>query len=127
MVPISVRAADEHGALGNRVSAMMAPLPIWCEDPIERLRRVSARMGDLKKFGRVGVKAIVYFEVVSTLALLLGLVVGELAQPGQGFNLDPRALDPKAVAGKDLLSDISHALRSIGSHKLVREVIARLS
>jgi WS/DGAT/MGAT family acyltransferase len=48
MVPISVRAADEHGALGNRVSAMMAPLPIWCEDPIERLRRVSARMGDLK-------------------------------------------------------------------------------
>ncbi len=48
MVPISVRAADEHGALGNRVSAMMAPLPIWCEDPIERLQLVSARMGDLK-------------------------------------------------------------------------------
>ena len=48
MVPISVRAEDEHGALGNRVSAMMAPLPIWCEDPIERLKQVSARMGDLK-------------------------------------------------------------------------------
>lgn len=48
MVPISVRAEDEHGALGNRVSAMMAPLPIWCDDPIERLRLVTARMGDLK-------------------------------------------------------------------------------
>jgi WS/DGAT/MGAT family acyltransferase len=48
MVPISVRTADEHGALGNRVSAMMAPLPVWCEDPVERLRTVSATMGDLK-------------------------------------------------------------------------------
>jgi diacylglycerol O-acyltransferase / wax synthase len=49
MVPISVRAADERGALGNRVSSFMAPLPVWCEDPIERLRTVSATMGDLKE------------------------------------------------------------------------------
>jgi diacylglycerol O-acyltransferase / wax synthase len=48
MVPISVRTEDEHGALGNRVSAMMAPLPVWCEDPIERLRVVNTTMGDLK-------------------------------------------------------------------------------
>jgi WS/DGAT/MGAT family acyltransferase len=48
MVPISVRADEEHGALGNRVSAMMAPLPVWCEDPLKRLRTMSARMGDLK-------------------------------------------------------------------------------
>src|SRR5919109_645688 len=48
MVPISVRAAEEHGALGNRVSAMMAPLPVWCEHPIERLRTVTEIMGDLK-------------------------------------------------------------------------------
>jgi diacylglycerol O-acyltransferase len=48
MVPISVRAEDEHGALGNRVSAMMAVLPVWCEDPMERLRAVTATMGDLK-------------------------------------------------------------------------------
>jgi diacylglycerol O-acyltransferase len=48
MVPVSVRAADEHGALGNRVSAVMAPLPVWCEDPVRRLRRVTATMGDLK-------------------------------------------------------------------------------
>jgi WS/DGAT/MGAT family acyltransferase len=48
MVPISVRAADEHGALGNRVSSFMAPLPVWCSDPLERLRLVSETMGDLK-------------------------------------------------------------------------------
>ena len=48
MVPISVRTADERGALGNRVSAMMAPLPVWCEDPIERLETVTETMGDLK-------------------------------------------------------------------------------
>jgi diacylglycerol O-acyltransferase len=48
MVPISVRADEEHGALGNRVSAMMAPLPVWCEDPVLRLRTMTTRMGDLK-------------------------------------------------------------------------------
>jgi diacylglycerol O-acyltransferase / wax synthase len=48
MVPISVRTDEEHGALGNRVSAMMAPLPVWCEDPVERLHTVTATMGDLK-------------------------------------------------------------------------------
>jgi diacylglycerol O-acyltransferase len=48
MVPISVRAAEEHGALGNRVSAMMAPLPVWCQDPVERLGYMTDAMGDLK-------------------------------------------------------------------------------
>jgi diacylglycerol O-acyltransferase len=48
MVPVSVRTAEEHGALGNRVSAMMAPLPIGIDDPVERLHAVSATMGDLK-------------------------------------------------------------------------------
>jgi diacylglycerol O-acyltransferase len=49
MVPISVRTADEQDALGNRVSSYMAPLPVWCEDPVERLRRVNETMGDLKQ------------------------------------------------------------------------------
>jgi diacylglycerol O-acyltransferase len=49
MVPISVRADDEHGALGNRVSSYIAPLPIGIDDPVERLRAVSATMGDLKQ------------------------------------------------------------------------------
>ncbi|MGV1047873.1 MAG: WS/DGAT/MGAT family O-acyltransferase [Solirubrobacterales bacterium] len=52
MVPVSVRATEEHGALGNRISAMMAPLPVWCEDPVERLRVTTERMGDLKSSGQ---------------------------------------------------------------------------
>jgi aerobic C4-dicarboxylate transport protein len=55
-------------------------------------------MRDLKKVGRVGVKTLFYFEAVSTLALALGLIVGELLQPGKGFNIDVTSLDPKAVA-----------------------------
>ncbi len=57
-----------------------------------------ASMGDLTKVGRVGVKALLYFEAVSTVALAIGLLVGELVQPGSGFNIDPATLDPKAVA-----------------------------
>jgi aerobic C4-dicarboxylate transport protein len=56
-------------------------------------------MRDLKKIGRVGIKTLFYFEAVSTLALGLGLLVGELLQPGRGFNIDPATLDPNAVAG----------------------------
>ena len=52
MVPVSVRADEEHGALGNRISAMMAPLPVWCEDPVERLRLITETMGDLKGSGQ---------------------------------------------------------------------------
>ena len=48
MVPISVRADEEHGALGNRVSAMMAPLPVGVEDPVHRLDTLTRTMGDLK-------------------------------------------------------------------------------
>jgi aerobic C4-dicarboxylate transport protein len=55
-------------------------------------------MRDLKKVGRVGVKTLFYFEAVSTLALAIGLIVGELVQPGKGFNIDVASLDPKAVA-----------------------------
>ncbi|HEY6145334.1 MAG TPA: wax ester/triacylglycerol synthase family O-acyltransferase, partial [Solirubrobacterales bacterium] len=52
MVPVSVRAEEEHGALGNRISAMMAPLPVWCEDPVERLQLMTGEMGDLKSSGQ---------------------------------------------------------------------------
>ncbi|WP_426043937.1 dicarboxylate/amino acid:cation symporter [Caulobacter sp. DWR3-1-2] len=58
-----------------------------------------ARMGDIKAFGRVGVKALLYFEVVSTLALAIGLMVGHLLHPGAGFNINPADLDPKIAAG----------------------------
>ncbi|MBV8605259.1 MAG: dicarboxylate/amino acid:cation symporter [Pelomonas sp.] len=57
-----------------------------------------AGVRDMKKVGRVGGKAILYFEVVSTIALILGLIAGHLLQPGAGFNVDPATLDPKQVA-----------------------------
>jgi diacylglycerol O-acyltransferase len=52
LVPVSVRAEEEHGALGNRISAMMAALPVWSEDPVERLQVVTGEMGDLKNSGQ---------------------------------------------------------------------------
>jgi aerobic C4-dicarboxylate transport protein len=57
-----------------------------------------ASMRDMAKVGRVGVKALLYFELVSTLALAIGLIVGELVEPGAGFNIDPATLDTKAVS-----------------------------
>src|SRR5437899_9579426 len=54
--------------------------------------------GDMKKVGRVGGKALIYFEVVSTIALVIGLSVINLARPGAGFNADPSTLDARAVA-----------------------------
>jgi aerobic C4-dicarboxylate transport protein len=57
-----------------------------------------AGMSDMKKVGRVGGKALLYFEVVSTLALLIGFAMAHLATPGAGFNVDPATLDAKAVA-----------------------------
>src|SRR5262245_44018717 len=57
-----------------------------------------AKMGHMKDVGRIGVKALIYFEVVSTLALVIGLVVVNVANPGAGINADATTLDPKAVA-----------------------------
>jgi aerobic C4-dicarboxylate transport protein len=58
-----------------------------------------AGMQDLKKVGRVGGKALLYFEVVSTLALLIGMVVGNIVHPGSDFHVNPATLDAKAVEG----------------------------
>src|SRR6201995_3009015 len=55
-------------------------------------------MGDLKRVGRVGLKSLIYFEMVSTVALAMGLLVGEILKPGAGFNIDPATIDPKSVA-----------------------------
>src|ERR1700726_4929013 len=55
-------------------------------------------MSDMKKVGRVGGKALIYFEIVSTLALLTGALVANLVRPGDGFNADPARLDAAAVA-----------------------------
>jgi aerobic C4-dicarboxylate transport protein len=57
-----------------------------------------AGAGDMKKVGRVGGKALLYFEVVSTFALGIGLLVMNVLRPGDGFHVDPATLDAKAVA-----------------------------
>lgn len=57
-----------------------------------------AHMSDLKKFGRVGGKTLAYFEIVSTLALAIGLFIGNIVRPGAGFNIDLAALDPNIAA-----------------------------
>src|SRR6188474_2470475 len=57
-----------------------------------------AKMGDMKSVGRIGVRSLVYFEIVSTVALLIGLAVINLVRPGVGINADPATLDAKAVA-----------------------------
>lgn len=57
-----------------------------------------ASMSDLKKVGKVGIKALIYFEVVSTIALIIGIVVALILHPGSGLNINPATLDPKAAA-----------------------------
>jgi aerobic C4-dicarboxylate transport protein len=76
-----------------------------------------ARIGNLKEVGRVGLKAIIYFELVSSLALVIGLVVVNLAHPGAGINADVSTLDAKAVAsyttGAKSLSTVDFFLHMI--------------
>ncbi|WP_019905569.1 dicarboxylate/amino acid:cation symporter [Methylobacterium sp. 77] len=73
------------------IKMMIAPI-IFCT-----IVHGIASIGDLKKVGRVGLKALVYFEVVSTIALLIGVLVGEVVKPGAGFNADVSKLDGKSV------------------------------
>src|SRR6185437_6482562 len=54
-----------------------------------------ASMGDLRKLGRVGIKTLIYFEAVSTLALIIGLIVVNVLKPGAGFNIQVQGLDPE--------------------------------
>lgn len=56
-----------------------------------------AQMGNLKELGRVGIKALLYFEVVSTLALVIGLIVVNVARPGVGMNVDPASINTQAI------------------------------
>ena len=67
-----------------------------------------ARMGDLHEAGRVGLKALAYFEILSTISLLLGLVAVDVLRPGAGMNIDPRTLDAGAVAS------YAHAAAAVG-------------
>ncbi len=71
---------------------MLIPLIVFCV-----VVHGIAGTGDLRRVGRVGVKALIYFEVVTTVALMLGLGLAFLFEPGTGMNVDPRALDGSAL------------------------------
>lgn len=61
-----------------------------------------AKMGDMRRVGIVGVRAIIYFEVVSTIALIVGLVVGNLWQPGAGLHIAPASLDSRLYIEREI-------------------------
>lgn len=72
---------------------MLIPLIVFCV-----VVHGIAGTGDLKRVGRVGVKSLIYFEVITTIALVLGLVLAFVFQPGVGMNVDPKALDASAMS-----------------------------
>ncbi|MBI0331575.1 C4-dicarboxylate transporter DctA [Burkholderia plantarii] len=76
-----------------------------------------ARMSDLHEAGRVGVKAIVYFEIASTLALAIGLVIVNLVRPGSGMNADPGRLDAAAIAS------YTHAAKQHGTLDFLMSIV----
>ncbi|MCK1735656.1 C4-dicarboxylate transporter DctA [Bradyrhizobium sp. 138] len=73
---------------------MLVPVIVFCV-----VVHGIAAAGDLTKVGRVGIRSLVYFEVVTTVALVFGLALAYYFQPGAGMNIDPKALDAKALSG----------------------------
>ncbi|HEX2462699.1 MAG TPA: C4-dicarboxylate transporter DctA, partial [Vicinamibacterales bacterium] len=92
--PSTGEAMQPLGTAFIRLITMIIPLVIFCT-----IAAGIAGMDSMKKVGRVGGKALIYFEVATTLALVIGLAVGALTQPGAGFNADPATLNADAVAG----------------------------
>src|SRR5580693_2512216 len=91
--PAKAVAMKPLGDAFIRLISMVITLIIFCT-----VVSGIAGVQDIKKVGRLGGKALLYFEVVSTFALLIGLTVGNLVKPGAGFNIDPATLDAKAIA-----------------------------
>ena len=106
MVPISVRAENEHGALGNRVSAMMATLPVWNDDPIDRLRTVTSAMGDLKSSNQA-VGASIFTEATNFAPPTIAAQAGRLQSRQRFFNMVvtnvPGPQFPLYLLGRELL------------------------
>jgi aerobic C4-dicarboxylate transport protein len=83
-----------------------------------------AGAGDLKKVGRVGVKALVYFEVMTTIALAVGLALGFLIGPGRGMNVNPASLDAKALSN---FTSNAHQLQGGGVGGFILNIIPTTS
>jgi aerobic C4-dicarboxylate transport protein len=93
LAPLQAVAMKPLGDVFIRLISMIITLMIFCT-----VVTGIAGMENLKKVGRVGGMALLYFEVVSTLALLIGLAVGNVVHPGSGFNVNVATLDAKSVA-----------------------------
>jgi aerobic C4-dicarboxylate transport protein len=91
--PVSGIAMKPLGDAFIRLITMIITVMIFCT-----VVTGIAGMQDLRKVGRVGGKALLYFEIVSTLALVIGLFVGNVVHPGSGFNVDASTLDTRAVS-----------------------------
>ncbi|MFC9945681.1 cation:dicarboxylate symporter family transporter [Streptomyces pratensis] len=93
------------------IKAMIAPL-VFCV-----VVAGITKAGDLKAFGRIGLKALIWFEVATTLALVVGLLAANLVRPGDGMNVDPASLDASAVdektGGESLPSTTEFILHSL--------------
>ena len=83
-----------------------------------------AGAGDLKKVGRVGVKALIYFEVMTTIALVVGLLLAYLFGPGHGMNINPASLDAKALSN---VADNAHKLSGGGIGAFLLNVVPSTS
>jgi diacylglycerol O-acyltransferase / wax synthase len=107
MVPVSVRTEEERGALGNRVSAMMVPLPLWCEDPAERLSLITRTVGDLKS-SRQAVGASLLTELAGFAPPTIASQAARLVPRQRFFNLVvtniPGPQFPLYVLGREMHS-----------------------
>jgi len=83
-----------------------------------------AGAGDLKKVGRVGVKALIYFEAMTTVALVVGLLLAYLFGPGHGMNIDPSTLDAKSL---NTYADNAHKLQGGGIGSFLLNIIPTTS
>src|SRR5437868_3292720 len=83
-----------------------------------------AGAGDLKKVGRVGVKALIYFETMTTIALVVGLLLAYLFGPGLGMNIDPSTLDAKALSS---YADNAHKLKGGGIGSFLLNIVPSTS
>ena len=93
---LSPHTGEALGPLGDvflKMIKMIIGLVIFCT-----VVSGMCGMSDLKKVGRVGAKALLYFEILSTVALVMGLLAANLVRPGAGFDVDPARLDNAAVA-----------------------------
>src|SRR5271168_5221732 len=83
-----------------------------------------AGAGDLKKVGRVGLKALIYFEVMTTVALIVGLIMAFLLQPGVGMNINTASLDPNALSA---YAENAHKLKGEGVGAFILNIIPSTS